>query len=391
MLDGVFHSPTVFYFGRDADSMVGNEVARHSRTVLLHYGNSSFKKHGLHARVTASLKSAGVVFIELGGVQPNPRAELVYRGIELCRKNNIDFVLAAGGGSVIDSAKAIGIGVPWDGDFFDFFEEKRSPTSSLKVGAILTAPGSGSESSCSAVITHEAKGLKFSCGTPLMTPVFSIMNPATTFTLDAYNTSCGIADAVSHILERYFTNTTYVDCTDRICEGLLGTLIKYALLVKDEPDNYDVRAEIMWACKLAHDNTAGFGRKQDWATHTISHAVGAAYDLPHGALVSVLFPAWMRRAQREKPDRFVQIAERVFDAMPGGLESPGTAVSAIDSFQLFLRKIGMPSSLRELGIPDRSRFAEIAANCARRTRSGTIGNFIRLSAEDIIGILECAY
>ena len=294
MLDGIIRNPTEVYFGHGAELNVGNLIKKHSNKVLLHYGGNSFKKYGLFERVADSLKNAGVEFIEIGGVKSNPEADLVYESIDVCRKENIDFILAVGGGSVIDSAKAIGIGVPYSGDFFDFFEKKQKPQASLKVGVILTIPGSGSETSDSAVITHSQLKKKYDCSNPLMFPVFAILNPEVTFTVSKFYTSCGIVDAIAHVLERYFSNTAYVDCTSRIGEGLIKTLIKYANIVDKEPDNYDVRAEIMWACKLAHDNTAGFGRKQDWSSHSIAHELGLIYDVTHGATLAVIFPAWMK-------------------------------------------------------------------------------------------------
>jgi hypothetical protein len=212
-----------------------------------------------------------------------------------------------------------------------------------------------------------------------MFPVFSILNPELTYNLPAYYMTCGIVDAISHILERYFTNTSYVDCTDRICEGLIKTLMKYAVQVKDDPYNYDIRTEIMWACKLAHDNTAGFGRKQDWSTHTIAHELGAIYDLPHGAIISVISPAWMKYVYHLNSDRFTQFAERIFDEQ--------SIIIAIDKYKHFLNTLGMPKNLRELGVTDMFCFEEISNRCVRNMQSGTIGNFTRLSPGDILNIL----
>jgi alcohol dehydrogenase YqhD (iron-dependent ADH family) len=277
MLNGIYYNPTTIFFGKGMESKVGEEVAKYAKKVLLHYGSGSFKKYGLYDKVVASLSAAGVSYIELGGVKPNPRVDLVYEGIELCRKNDIVFILAVGGGSVIDSAKAISIGVPWQGDFFDFFEGKSTPKKALKVATILTIPGSGSESNAVAVITNEEKELKVACSNSILAPVFSILNPELTYTLNNYYTASGIVDAISHVLERYFTNTTNIDCINRIGEGLIKTLMKYAVLVKNAPANYDVRAEIMWACKLAHDNTAGFGLKQDGSSHKIAHELGVLF------------------------------------------------------------------------------------------------------------------
>ncbi|MFQ6034720.1 MAG: iron-containing alcohol dehydrogenase [Sedimentisphaerales bacterium] len=391
MINGIYYNPTAIFFGKGMESKVGEEVAKYSQKVLLHFGCASFKKNGLYDKVVAFLKAAGASFVELGGVKPNPRAGLVYEGIEICRKEGIDFILAVGGGSVIDSAKAISIGVPWKGDFFDFFEGTAVPEKALKVGTILTVPGSGSESSTAAVITHEEKGRKKDYANPMMAPVFSILNPEVTCTLSEAQTACGIVDAISHVLERYFTNTLYVDCTDRIGESLLKTLMKYAVLVRKEPDNYDVRAEIMWACKLAHDNTAGFGRKQDWSSHWIAHEIGAVYDAPHGAILGVVFPAWMEFVHKENEQRFLQLAERVFDIDTGFIGSEEAVDLAIGKFKKFLKDIGMPTTLRELGIKDKTRFAEMSEKCVIGMKSGTIGNFVSLPSADIMKILEIAY
>ncbi len=383
MLNGIYHNPTIIYFGKGWESGVGEEISKFSKKVLLHFGGESFKKYGLYDKVTALLKLSGIRYVELSGVKPNPRASLVYEGIKLCRNENIDFILAVGGGSVIDSAKAIGIGVPWEGDFFDFFEGKSVPQKSVKTAAILTIPGSGSESNSGAIITHEEKKLKLGCADPSMFPVFSILDPEVTCTLSNYYTSCGIVDAISHVFERYFTNTSYVDCTDRICEGLISTLMKYAVLVKDDPYNYDIRTEIMWACKLAHDNTAGFGRKQDWSTHIMAHELGAIYDIPHGAIISVISPAWMKYVYHVNTARFTQFAERIFDEQ--------SIVIAINKYRQFLKTLGMPENLRELGISDMSDFKEISNRCVRNMQSGTIGNFKRLSPEDILNILKMSF
>ncbi len=391
MLNGIFSNPTAIYFGRGMEDRVGEEVAKYATRILLHYGTGSFKISGLYDKVLASLVSAGVSIIELGGVRPNPSADLVYRGIELCRNNDIEFILAVGGGSVIDSAKAISIGVPWTGDFFDFFEGKNIPGSSLKVATILTSPGSGSESSMAAVITHDAKNLKLTCANQVMAPVFSILNPELTYTLSNHQTSCGIVDAVTHVMERYFTNTTFVESTDWICEGLIRTLMKYAIIVKDAPHNYDVRAEIMWAAKLAHDNTAGFGRKQDWSSHSIAHELGAIYNVIHGEAVGVIIPGWMKHVYRNNIDRFTQFARRVFDIEPDHDNPEASILLAIDKFKEFLEIIGMPVTFQGMGIHEKTRFDEVARKCVMFMPSGTIGNFVRLQPKDIANILDAIF
>lgn len=391
MLNGIYRNPTEVYFGKDVELNIGNKVKKFANKILLHYGGNSFKKYGLYKKVTNSLKVAGIEFIEVGGVKPSPQADLVYESINICRKEKIDFILAVGGGSVIDSAKAIGIGVPYKGDFFDFFQKKQVPKKSIKVGVILTIPGSGSETSQSADITHQQLKKKYDCSNPVMFPIFAMLNPEITFTVPKYYTSCGIVDAIAHILERYFSNTSYVDCTDRICEGLIKTLMKYAILVDKEPDSYDIRAEIMWACKLAQDNTAGFGRKQDWACHRISHEIAVRYNIAHGAILAVIFPAWMKHVYKTNEKIFLQFANRVFDVKTGSMENSQVILLAINKFQHFLKTIRMPSTLQELGLINKTEFNDIAQNCVSIMPSGTIGNFVRLSPQDIVNILKIAY
>lgn len=389
MLSGTYYHPTRFLFGREMELKVGEEVRKHSQKVLFHYGKSSIKENGLYDVVLKSLTAEGVKVFELGGVEPNPKRALVYKGIDLCRGEGIDFILAVGGGSVIDSAKAISAGVPYKGDFFDFFEQKAKLEKSLKVGVILTLPGSGSESSPGAVITDPATRRKRVCDSPLLIPVFSILNPEYTVTLPKFSTSCGIVDAISHILERYFSNTPFVDCTDRICEGLLRTLIKYAAWVGDEPGNYDIRAEIMWACKLSHDITPGFGRKQDWACHKIAHEIGGHYDVPHGATIGVLFLTWMKWVLQENPEKLVQLGKEVFH-IGNGSQAREIAVETILKFEEFLRSQNMPISLQALGIKDGIHFSEIAKKSVEFQQSGTVGNYIRLSPGDIQDLLILA-
>lgn len=261
MLNAVYRNPTTIFFGKDVELSVGEEVKKTSRKVLLLYGGTSYKQYGLQEKITRSLQAEGVYFVECGGVTANPETQIVYTGIELCRKEGLDFVLAVGGGSVIDAGKAIALGVPYEGDFFDFFTQKAIPQKSLPLGVVLTLFGAGSESSAGTVITNPLLRFKADCSSPLLYPRFAMLNPELTRTAPAYLVRCGISDALAHLFERYFTQTTYVDCTDRLGEGLMRTLMLYGRLIGTEADTYDVRAELMWACKLAHDNTTGFGRK----------------------------------------------------------------------------------------------------------------------------------
>jgi hypothetical protein len=391
MLNAVYRNPTTIYFGKDVEGLVGEEVKKLSQKILLLYGNASFKAHGLHAKITRSIQEAGITFVECGGVKSNPEASTVYQGIELCRKEGLDFILAVGGGSVIDAGKAIALGVPYEGDFFDFFTKKTTPQKSLPVGVILTLFGAGSESSDGAVITHQQRRIKTDCSTPLLYPRFAFLNPDLTRTAPAMTVRCGISDALAHLFERYFTQTSYVDCTDRIGEGLMKTLMHYGRLIGTEADTYDVRAELMWACKLAHDNTAGFGRKHDWSCHRISHEIAARYEAAHGAILSVLFPSWMDYVYPNNEKFFLQFANRVFDINTETTEKKLAISQAIGSYRHFLKELGMPSTLRELGLTDKAELEDIARHCAATTQSGTLGNFVRLSHTDIVNLLTTAF
>jgi len=288
-----FYSPTYFVFGKDQENEAGKYVRRFGgNKVLIHYGGGSVVRSGLLDRVKASLQKEGIGFVELGGVKPNPRSGLVYEGIDLCRKEKIDFILAVGGGSTIDSAKAIAAGVVYDGDFWDFYQGK-AVTKALPIGTILTISAAGSEGSPDTVITHENGMFKRGASGEALRPAFSILNPALTQTLPPYQIACGITDIMAHLFERYFTTTEEVEVTDRMIEGLLLTMIKEAPRVIRDPNNYQAQANIMWAGMMAHNNSCGVGRTQDWASHNIEHELSALYDCAHGAGLAVVFPAWM--------------------------------------------------------------------------------------------------
>jgi len=382
----VFHNSTKIIFGKGTEEKVGEETARYSKKVLLHYGQGSIKRIGLYDRVVKSLNEAGVAFIELGGVQPNPRLRLVERGIEICRKENIDFILAVGGGSVIDSAKAIAIGVPYDGHVWDFFERKAEPQVALSVGVVLTIPAAGSEASASAVITNEAGPYKRGMYSLLLRPKFAIMNPEITFSLSPYQTACGIADMMAHVMERYFTPTKNVELTDRLCEATLKTIIHNAPIVLKEPENYDARAEIMWASTIAHNDLLNTGRIGDWATHAMEHELSAFYDIPHGAGLAILFPYWMRYVYKRDVERFAQFAHRVWGVEVELRNLEETALEGIERFKSFFKSIGLPTSLKEANIPD-DRLEEMAE---KATWAGSIGNFVKLGKEDVLQIYKMA-
>ncbi len=378
MLDGVYQNPTIFYFGRDSELNIVHGLS--GKKVLLHYGVSSIIASGLYEKIVKILNNASISFVELGGVEANPKSDLVHKGIEIAKQHGIDFILAVGGGSVIDSAKAIAVGARFDGDFFDLFLGKAKPQDALEFGVVLTNAGAGSETSDTSVITHKELATKKAFSSPLMRAKFAVLNPENTVDVPIHTTMCGIVDSISHVFERYFSNTEFVDCSDRLAEGLMQTLMKYALLIKDDPKNYDYRAEIMWACKMATDQLVYFGRKQEWTCHYIAHEIGAICDKPHGEILGVIFPAWMRYVCSENEHLFLQFSKRVFnvDSIDDGIRE----------FQAFLIRIGMPTSLEQIDFTNKSDFEKIASNLAKINPSGTIGNFKRLTKSDLINILN---
>lgn len=384
----VFQNATKIIFGRGTENRVGDEVRAFSKKILLHYGTNHIKKTGLYQRVTKSLNDAGVEFIELGGVVPNPRVSLVREGIKLCRENGLDFILAVGGGSVIDSAKAIALGVPYQGDVWDFYTGKAHCEEMLPVGTVLTIPAAGSEASNSNVITNEDGWIKASYGHPKMRPVFSILNPELTFTLPPYQTASGCMDIMAHVMERYFTPAKHVDLTDRLCESTLRTVIKYLPIVLREPDNYDARAEIMWAGTIAHNDLIGTGRIGDWASHNIEHELSGLYDITHGAGLAIIFPAWMKYVYKHDLERFVQFAVRVWDVEMQFDNPEQTALEGINRYIKFIKEVGLSVSLKDAGIPD-DRFEEMASRC---TNNGTrtLGSFVKLNKDDVLNILNIA-
>jgi alcohol dehydrogenase YqhD (iron-dependent ADH family) len=381
-------SPTRIIFGKGTESKAGKEVIRYSSRILLHYGGGSIMKAGLYDRVVKSLREAGVYFAELGGVKPNPRLSLVREGIKMCRENNLDFILAVGGGSVIDSSKAIAAGIKYEGDVWDFYTGNAMPKETLPVGVILTIPAAGSEASKSSVITNEDGWYKRSLNTEINRPRFAIMNPELTFTLPPYQTACGAADIMAHVMERYFTQVTNVDFTDRLCEATLKTVIGNAAKVLKEPDNYDARAEIMWASTNAHNDLLSTGRIGDFASHTIEHEMSGIYDVAHGAGLAVIFPAWMKYVYKRNLNRFVQFAVRVWNVEQYFDDPERTALEGIHRMEGFFGSIGLPVTLKELGIPD-DRLEEMADK-SRKAPDGTVGNFVKLTKEDIVNILKLA-
>jgi alcohol dehydrogenase YqhD (iron-dependent ADH family) len=381
-----FYNKTKIIFGRDKENQVGEETALYAKKILLHYGGGSIKSSGLYDKVVKSLKNSGVEFIELGGVQPNPRLTLVKTGIEICRKNDISFILAVGGGSVIDSAKAIAVGVPYDGDVWDFYCGKASPQKALDVATVLTIPAAGSEASPSSVITNTDGDIKSGLYTLLQRPVFSILNPELTFTLPNYQTACGAADILAHLFERYFTTTKYADFTDRLLEASMKTIIHNIPICIVEPQNYDARAEVMWAGCVAHNDILGTGRNQDWASHAIEHELSALYDVAHGAGLAVVFPAWMKYVYESNIDRFVQFASRVWNIDIDFSDKKRTALAGIAALENFFKSIGMPVRLSEMDIGS-DRIEEMAKRCVG---NATVGGFVSLDQKAVAEIYKIA-
>jgi len=382
-----FQNKTKILFGKGTEESVGKEIkALGKKKVLLHYGGGSIKRFGLYDKVVKSLRDEGIEFVELGGVKPNPSLWMVYEGIELCRKESIDFILAVGGGSVIDSAKAIGMGVEYDGDVWDFYDQKAEIKKALPLGVILTLPAAGSEASDSSVITNEKKKLKRGAGNELIRPVFAIMNPEITFTLPPYQTAAGITDMMAHIMERYFTQERNVDLTDHMCEAVLKTIVKNAPIVMENPKDYDARAEIMWAGTLAHNGLLDTGRLSDWGTHKIEHEISALYDLTHGAGLAIIFPAWIRYVYKAYPEKMMRFFHTVFDVEAVFDDEQYMIEEGLKRLKNFYKSIGMPTSLKDAGIED-NRFEEMAQKC---TVFGPISNFVKLESSDVVQIYKLA-
>lgn len=382
-----FSQPTQIIFGKDVENQAGQEARKYGTKVLLHYGGGSIKRSGLYDRVTASLRNAGVEWRELGGVQPNPRLSLVKEGISLSREFGADIILAAGGGSVIDSAKAMAAGVMYDGDVWDFYSGRAFPQEALPVGVVLTISAAGSEASNSSVITNEDGWFKFGLSADCLRPKFSLCNPQLTCTVPPYQTACGIADILAHVMERYFTPQRDVDVTDRMCEAVMIGIMENARKVMTDPSSYEARAEIMWAGTVAHNDIVGVGRSGDWSSHQIEHEISAIYDIPHGAGLAIVFPAWMKHVYKHDIVRFKQFAQRVFEIADDFGDDESIATEGIARLESFFSEIGLPVTLSEANIPH-DRLDEMAQKCG--SRSANVGNYAKLTKDTVRQILELA-
>ncbi|MDO4741550.1 MAG: iron-containing alcohol dehydrogenase [Eubacteriales bacterium] len=381
-----FYSPTYFVFGKDSECETGKYVRRFGGTkALIHYGGGSVIRSGLLDRVRASLEKENLPYVELGGVRPNPRSGLVYEGIDLCRKEGVDFVLAVGGGSTIDSAKAIAAGVVYEGDFWDFYEGKLVEKA-LPIGTVLTISAAGSEGSPDSVITKEEGMFKRGATGEGLRPAFSVLNPALTQTLPPYQTACGVTDILAHLYERYLTNTKDVEVTDRMIEALMLTMINEAPKVMADPNDYQARANIMWAGMMAHNNSCGVGRSQDWASHDVEHELSATYDCAHGAGLAVVMPAVFTYNLQHNVMRFAQCAVRVWGCEMDFEHPEITAKKGIEALRSFLISIGMPRNFEELGAKEEDIAAMAHSACYGDVRTGTIGGFVPLGEEDVANI-----
>lgn len=383
---------TKFIFGKDAQDQVGSELKKRKvKKVFIHHDNGKFLQDtGLLEQVQKSLEQAGMESFMLGGVLPNPRLSLVREGIELVKKENADMILAIGGGSVIDSAKAIGLGAVTDRDVWDFFTGAAIPETSLPISVILTCPATGSESSAVTVVNNTEEGRKLLVSHPVVRPVVAFMNPQLTYSLPKFLTACGIVDMFSHVCERYFSPQDEIGVIDRMCEGILKTLVKTGPKLLEHPADYDCRAEVMWIGTIAHNNTVGIGRIQDWATHEIGNELSALYDTPHGATLSVIMASWMRYVYRQKPRRFARYAKEVFGVAWTKDNTLEAAEEGIRKTEEYFQSMGMPTSFHDFNLPT-DKIEEMLDRIAFRGDDKSIGGMVRLNREDCRKIYQLAF
>ena len=392
MRDFVYHAPTEVVFGKQSEEKVANLVKKYGgHKVLVHYGGKSAKKSGLLDKICGLLRDGGVDFVCLGGVVPNPRLSLVHEGIDLCRKEGVDFILAIGGGSVIDSAKAIACGVPYDGEVWDFYLGKAEPACYLPVACVLTIPAAGSEMSEASVITNEDGDVKLGYSNQMSRPRFAIMNPVRTFTLPPYQTAAGVTDMIMHTMERYFSHDGDMDLTDAVAEAVMRSMMDNVFKVLADPEDYRARAQIMWGGSLAHNDLTGCGLASDWATHGIEHELSGMFDVTHGAGLAAIWPSWARYVYKEDVSRFVRFAVNVMGVPQDFTDPEGTAIKGIEAMERFYHAIGMPVNIHELigrEVTD-DEIKEMTRKCTRDYQI-TQGSFKVLGAKDIEAIYRMA-
>lgn len=386
-----YYTPTFIEFGKKSEEKVAQLIkAQNGKKVLIHYGGHSAKKSGLIDKIEKLLTEENIPYVELGGVVPNPRISLVYKGIELAKKENVDFILAVGGGSVIDSAKAIGYGIANEGDVWDFYAQKRVTDKCVPVGVVLTIAAAGSEMSNSSVITNDETGLKRSYHTEISRPRFAIMNPEFTMTLPEYQTACGCTDIMMHTMERYFTAGETMELTDKIAESVMQIVLKNAPILLEQPDNYESRAEVMWAGSLSHNGLTGCGIKnKDFATHMLEHELGGVYDVAHGAGLAAVWGSWARYVYKECLGRFKKFAINVMNVEEVGNDEE-IALKGIEAMEKFYHSIGMPTSIKELGLELSDADIEKLADQCCDACGGHKGSAKVLYREDIVKIYKMA-
>lgn len=386
MQNFTFYNPTKLIFGKDQLSQLQTEIPQYGKKVLVVYGGGSIKRNGLYDKVKEQLHEIGAEVFELSGVEPNPRISTVRKGVEICKTEGIDFLLAVGGGSVIDCTKAIAAGAKYDGDAWDLVIKKAFAAKALPFGTVLTLAATGSEMNAGSVITNWETNEKYGWGSPVTFPKFSILDPVNTFTVPRNQTVYGIVDMMSHVLEHYFHLEENTDFQDRMCESLLITIMEAAPKLLEDLESYEHRAAILYSGTMALNGILNMGYRGDWATHNIEHAVSAVYDIPHGGGLAILFPNWMKHNLNVKPERFKQLAIRVFNVDPSGKTDEETALEGIEKLREFWNSIGAPSRLADYDIDD----SKIELMADKATVNGEFGNFAKLNYDDVVSIYRAS-
>ena len=384
-----YNVPTAVYFGKGQIEALSREVKNRFKKALIVTGGGSVKRNGIFDSVVLEIRKTGLEYLELSGVKPNPRLKSVHDGVEICKREGIDLVLGVGGGSVIDCSKAIAVGAKYDGDCWDFFTKKAEPKKALVIGCVLTLAATGTETNGNAVITKEGGQRKLALCSPALKPAFAILDPEYTYTVDKFNTAAGVVDIMAHVFEQYFSHTQACDVQDLMAEALLKVCIKYGPMTLREPNNYDARANIMWAGTLALNDLIGIGKETDWASHGIEHEISAIYDISHGAGLSVIMPNWMRHVLSDRTvSKLADYGRNVWSIAPRN-DLFDIANLAIDKTRDFFSSLGMPATLREAGIAEKDKFKQMAKGVIEQYK--TVGSFKQLSEDNIISILNASF
>ncbi|MDX8360910.1 iron-containing alcohol dehydrogenase [Cytobacillus sp. IB215316] len=379
-----FFNPTKLIFGNDQLEQLKTEIPQYGKKVLLVYGGGSIKRNGIYEKVTSIFSEIDAEFVELAGVEPNPRLSTVRKGVEICKNEGIEFILAVGGGSVIDCSKAIAAGAKYDGDVWDFMSRKAVPEAALPLGTVLTLAATGSEMNAGSVITNWETQEKYGWGSPLVFPKFSILDPTNTFSVPRDQTIYGMVDMMSHVFEQYFHNVSNTPLQDQMCEAVLKTVIDTAPKLLEDLESYEHRETILYNGTIALNGMLSMGYRGDWATHNIEHAVSAVYDIPHAGGLAILFPNWMRHVLDENVGRFKQLAIRVFEVNPEGKSDREIALEGIDKLSAFWSSIGAPSRLADYDIDD----SNLEVMAEKTVVYGDFGNFKKLNKENVLTILK---